>query len=231
MCGNLFFYFSLLWLRLFDRSCSGYPYPVPWHLIPANIFINLWIGYQVATNPRFTALDAYRKAHANLEFGFYEFKIPGAPYLCPSLPETDFPFVVPENVTSCGPLVFPFVPVEESDPELARWLDRGPTVLVNLGSQCVIDEESTRELAKGLRVMFASVGVDPDVQVLWKVKQAVSNERIRDVIQEIVGKEVRDGRVKVVEWMEADPASVLAHGRVVCSVHHGGANSYNEAVW
>ncbi|KAK1216781.1 hypothetical protein PQX77_020577 [Marasmius sp. AFHP31] len=216
-------------LTRIPASCTGYPYPVPWHLIPVNIFINLWIGYNVSTNPRFTSLDAYRKAHANLDFGFYEFKIPNAPYLCPSFPETDFPFFVPENVTSCGPFIFPYVPVEEKDPELARWLGRGPTVLVNLGSQHVMDGESVWGVVKGLRIVFANTRVAPDLQVLWKFKRPASDDW--ELIEEVVGKEIRDGKVKVIEWLEADPASIVAHPNVVCSVHHGGANSYNEAIW
>ncbi|KAJ8085589.1 hypothetical protein PM082_004407 [Marasmius tenuissimus] len=198
-------------LTRIPASCTGYPYPVPWYLIPANIFINLWIGYTVATNPRFTSLDAYRKSHANLDFGFYEFKIPDTPYLCPSFPETDFPFFVPENVTSCGPFIFPYVPVGEKDPELARWLGRGPTA-------CEFG-------------VAACNGWGERTGILWKFKRPASDERIQDVIEEVIGKELRDGRVRIVEWLEADPASVVAHPNVVCSVHHGGANSYNEAIW
>ncbi|KAL0570196.1 hypothetical protein V5O48_011770 [Marasmius crinis-equi] len=215
-------------LTKFPASCSAYPYPLPWYLIPFNIFINLWIGYTVATTLRFKALDAYRKEYANIPFGFYEFKIPDAPYLCPQFPETDFPFYVPEHVTSCGPLILPFRPVEEEDPELAGWLDKGPTILVNLGSHTVSDETNVRELATGLRVMFASGRVDKKTQVLWKVKVKVKGGA---EIEEILGKEIRDGRVKVVDWIKAAPVSVLVHRNAVCTVHHGGANSYNEGIW
>jgi hypothetical protein len=49
-------------------------------------------------------------------------------------------------------------------------------------------------------------------------------------LKEVLGREMDEDRVRVVGWLEAEPAAVLTTGRVVCSVHHGGANSYYEAV-
>ncbi|KAL0574019.1 hypothetical protein V5O48_007941 [Marasmius crinis-equi] len=215
---------ALLWK--YPATGTGYPYPLPWYLIPFNVFVILYFYFQIQTKPRFKMLDAYRKEHAGLQTGFYEVKIQGAPYLCPSFPETDFPFHIPEHVTGCGPIIFPFVPVEEADPELAAWLENGPTVLVNLGSHVISDKEFLRELGMGLRIMFASV---EGVQVLWKVKLKVSGDR--DVVDGILGEEIKRGRLRLVEWLKADPVSALVHSNVVCTVHHGGANSFNEGVW
>ncbi|KAL0575337.1 hypothetical protein V5O48_006639 [Marasmius crinis-equi] len=218
-------------LTRFPAYGSGYPYPVPWHLIPSNVFINLLFGYTFATNPRFKKLDAYRKEHAGLNFGFHDFVIPGVQYLCPSLPETDFPFFVPDHIFSCGPLIFPFVPVEEADPELGIWIDKGPTILVNLGSHAISDEGYVTELAKGLRIMFASGGVPSHTQVLWKVKLGGGDSQIRNVIEGIIGAEIQEDRVKLVDWLKADPVSILLHPNTACTVHHGGANSFNEGIW
>lgn len=42
--------------------------------------------------------------------------------------------VVPANVTCAGPIVLDAAPAEEQDPEMARWLKKAPTVMINLGS-------------------------------------------------------------------------------------------------
>ena len=33
-------------------------------------------------------------------------------------------------------------------------------------------------------------------------------------------------RIKIVSWLEAEPGAILRHPSVICSVHHGGANSF-----
>ncbi|KAK3294448.1 uncharacterized protein B0H64DRAFT_418347 [Chaetomium fimeti] len=47
---------------------------------------------------------------------------------------------------------------------------------------------------------------------------------------EALWKYPRDGVVRIVDWLEAEPMAVLETGVVVCAVHHGGANSFLEAV-
>ena len=70
-------------------------------------------------------------------FGLY----PGVTFFCPALAEIDFPFaVIPKEMLLCGPIVMPFEPLEESDPGLMKWLDNGPTVLINLGSHVFSDQ-------------------------------------------------------------------------------------------
>ena len=63
----------------------------------------------------------------------------------------------------------PCKPVKDTDPELALWLTRWPTILTNLGSHHITTASSAGELARGLRNVLAS-GID--VQVLWKLKSA-----------------------------------------------------------
>ena len=152
-------------------------------------------------------------------------------FICPALPEIDFPFaVIPEDLLLCGPIVLPFDPVEESDPELMKWLNNGPTVLINLGSHRVSNKKLAKEMASAFRVLLdyhAQQGFSK-IQVLWKVK---ADGDIRQIIDETVGKEIMEGRVKVVAWLDAEPVSILQHPNVVCTVHHGGANSFYEGVW
>jgi len=47
-------------------------------------------------------------------------------------------------------------------------------------------------------------------------------------VNAVLGNEIAAGRVRISEWIEAEPASMLATGHMVCYVHHGGANSYSK---
>jgi UDP:flavonoid glycosyltransferase YjiC (YdhE family) len=160
-------------------------------------------------------------------------------YLVPSIPETDFPCYVAANVTPCGPILLPEPPVEESDPKLLAWLEQGPTVLINLGSHVRMDDAMAREFARALKVLLDS---RPDVQVLWKLKKSgglglrgngKSESHGGDVTAnslEVIGKDIASGRIRVEGWLSVDPVAVLQSGHVVCSVHHGGSNSFHEAL-
>ena len=35
-------------------------------------------------------------------------------------------------------------------------------------------------------------------------------------------------RFKIVDWLEADPASIMKHPNVIAYIHHGGANTFCE---
>jgi hypothetical protein len=80
--------------------------------------------------------------------------------------------------------------------------------------------QDVRELAEGLRVVMER---HPDIQVLWKLK-ANKDETIV-----LLGKEIKEGKVRVETWLKTDPVAILQSGNVVCSVHHGGGNSFYEA--
>jgi len=150
---------------------------------------------------------------------------PSAHYLCPALPETELPFLIPSNMTLCGPMQLPATPVAESDPDLAKWLQQRPTVLINLGSHVASNENDADALATGLRTVLIA---NPDLQILWKLRPSGRNASfsLSDILSE---PSLRD-RVKVVDWLIPDPLAVLQSGNVVCSVHHGGANSFYEAI-
>lgn len=130
----------------------------------------------------------------------------------------------------CGPIVIPFEPIEERDPALTKWLDNGPTVMINLGSHVVSDDKIAREVGGAIRILLDHHNTkgNGQMQVLWKAKASGDVDR---VVRDMVGKEIKEGRVKVVAWLDPEPVSVLQHPNVVCTVHHGGANSFFEAVW
>jgi hypothetical protein len=75
--------------------------------------------------------------------GIYSAYIPKIPHFSSSLPELDLPspYSIPENIHLCGSILLPSILVSESDPELLKWLKKGPTVLISLG---IIYEASTK---------------------------------------------------------------------------------------
>jgi len=66
---------------------------------------------------------------------------------------------------------------------------------------------------------------DSDVQFLWKLP---NKARFEDQIEETLRDTGDKERFRIVDWIEADPASIMKHPNVVAYVHHGGANSYYE---
>ena len=210
--------------------CSGFPFPLNWWQIPLNIYLYIRLIIRMMTSVNFKRMGALRKS-LGLENTFAALRDPGVKYICPALPEIDFLFsVIPEELLLCGPIVLPFDPLEESDPGLVKWLDNGPTVLINLGSHVVSNEKIAREVVGAFRILldYHARQESSKIQVLWKVK---ADEDVHKFIDENIGKEIKEGRVKVVAWLDAEPVSILQHPNVVCTVHHGGANSFYEGVW
>jgi hypothetical protein len=120
-----------------------------------------------------------------------------------------------------------FSPVVDIDVELARWLARGPTVVINLGSLFRYDERSASSMLGAIEFLFERV---EDVQVLWKmpVLQDGGGDWV-DVMKKKVEGEGK--RVRIEQWISAEMAAVLASETVIAAVHHGGASSYYEAIW
>jgi hypothetical protein len=165
----------------------------------------------------------------------------GNHYLVQSIPETDYPCKIPPNVTGCGPILLPVSPVSKDDPNLQSWLERAPTVLINLGTHIRMDDTMAREFASGLKIVLDS---KPDLQILWKLKTSggltlpsrvepgsgFRGEGIKKESLDAIVEEISSDRVKIMEWMSIDPLAVLQTGHIVCSVHHGGSNSFHEAL-
>lgn len=146
-------------------------------------------------------------------------------YITPSIPESDFDgFIIPKNVTSCGPILMASSPVSESDPDLASWLGKAPTVLVNLGTHYRASFSAAHEFAVALRILLQR---NSKVQVLWKLKLASGDQ---DAVVQVLDREMATDRVRIVSWLNADPVAVLQSGSVVCWANHGGSNSFHEAL-
>lgn len=152
-----------------------------------------------------------------------------------TLPELDFPAVIPPHIIPCGPILMRARPVEDDDMELAKWLAKGPTIYINLGSICQVSEDQACELASAIRTVLRTVPsapTSPPLQVLWKLKK----QGVYDVhepgckIFDILGDEFKLGLVRICGWLKPQPIAILNTGHVICNIHHGGANSYYEAV-
>lgn len=146
-------------------------------------------------------------------------------YLIPTALEIDFPFKnIPNNVTACGPIIVPTPPLSLTDPELDTWLKRNPTVMLSLGSHFI----SSAIQAESIATAFASLlQKHPNVQILWKLNTRHGNDaKAKAILKPYMDQE----RIRIVSWLKAEPASILQSGHVRCIIHHGGANSYYEAV-
>jgi hypothetical protein len=135
-----------------------------------------------------------------------------------SVPELEYPMAIPSNLIPCGPILLPTQPLTDVDPELAAWIDRRPTVLIVLGSHFVQGPDHAAATLFGVKMLLSK---RDDIQVLWKWKN--------DGGWALAGADALGDRLRIVHWMKADPTSVLRHG-VLCSVNHGGSNSYHEAL-
>ncbi|KAH8879605.1 glycosyltransferase family 1 protein [Thozetella sp. PMI_491] len=219
---------------------SAFPYPVPWYLIPLNIYYTILAIVLYLSDGR--RVQAER--HLEKETGAKALMISdlvlnppsGVKLLVSIKEEVDFPLRnIPKHIIPCGMITRPALPVSESDAELERWLTRGPTVYVNLGSHTKATEDEAVEMALAFQVLLDRAASKPslsDLQILWKLKKkqeyGVSAPGCR--IHEVLSKELDQDRVRIVGWVTAEPVAVLQTGQVICSVNHGGANSFAEAV-
>jgi hypothetical protein len=216
---------DVLTTRVAHRISSGYRYPVPWYLIPANIYMNVRFIYSVLNTPILTEKKAWLKEHG-IAKPLDVFTVYHKDYLwlSQSSPDCDFPLsVIPYNVIPCGPIFLSSAPAAKQDAELAAWLENAPTVLINLGSSVNYDELSAMEMAKAIKTLLRRTAV----QVLWKFNKRVDfpGDFLADLTDEIQSR-----RLRLESWIKPDPAALLETGNIVLSVHHGGANCYHEAV-
>jgi 2-acylglycerol O-acyltransferase 1 len=151
-------------------------------------------------------------------------------HLSPALKELDWPMDVPDNILPCGPILLPTASVEKQDPELASWLRKAPTVLVNLGTLYAPDPKVAENIARGLK-MFLSSWKGEKVQILWKLpKHPHDEENVYAQSIKPLQAEVEADSARIQPWFEVEPMAMLQTGQIVCSVHHGGANSWYEAI-
>lgn len=205
---------------------SGHPYPVPLRLIPHNIAMVVRMGLKMIRLPQINAKREFLAARGVREPINHPMRAyrPDCPWIASQVDGAALPFdPLPANVTVAGPIVISTAPAAEQDPALAAWLSRRPTVLINMGSLFWYREDHARAMAGAL----AEVLRRTDVQVLWKFRKQGG---YGDEYQAPIAEHVASGRVRIEGWLAVDPMALMETGHVVAFVHHGGANSYTEAV-
>jgi muconolactone delta-isomerase len=93
------------------------------------------------------------------------------------------------------------------------------TVLVAFGTHFRMTQEGVDAISAALS---AALEARDDLQVLWKL---VKHGNVR-----ALGMSRWGGRVKLVDWLENEPMDIMRTGRIAALVHHGGSNSYHEAL-
>jgi hypothetical protein len=182
-------------------------------------------GFAVLRTPRITEKINYLKSHGikNPSKAFFSDQ-KDAPWLSQGSLGADFPLeFLPNNVVQCGPIYQSSAPAFEQNPELATWMSKAPTILVNLGSHMTYTETAATEMARALKEVVKKY----DVQVLWKFKKR--NDYSDDFLLE-VKEELTNWKLRLEKWIKADPAALLETGNIVLFVHHGGSSCYHEAV-
>lgn len=138
--------------------------------------------------------------------------------LCVSPPGYDYPMQLPAHIRQCGPILRTAGSV---DAELLAWLNQSDmrTVLVAFGTHFRMDEQCAQNLLVALcDVLHAR----QDIQVLWKLGKYGKYD--------LPGLEKWGDRIKLVEWLESEPVDIMRTGKIAALVHHGGSNSYHEAL-
>ncbi|KAL6362449.1 hypothetical protein LRP88_03731 [Fusarium phalaenopsidis] len=199
---------------------SGFDFPVPWRNLPENIYLNMKFIYSVVMTPGLSAKrKILREKGLKDPINFFSIYRQDAPWISMTTEGATIPVdYIPPNVTLAGPIVVSAAPAEEQDPKLVEWLKKAPTLLVNLGSSV-----SASIMGEALATLLDKT----DVQVLWKFNK---HGDYSDDIFAPLKPHLDSGRLKMEKWLTVDPTSLLSSGYIAASVHHGGANCYNEAI-
>ncbi|KAH8816711.1 hypothetical protein F5884DRAFT_853146 [Xylogone sp. PMI_703] len=239
---------AMLWK--YPLVCSAMPFPLPWSLIPRNIALNLVVGYALLTDNRIKnttkllrqEIDPSISLMTANELGVLKAPPAGLRILVANSSDIDYPFaILPSHVTPCGPIVRAAPSISSVDPKLAEWLSRRPTVYVNLGTHLKANPVEAAEMAHAFKYVLDRVEQsEKPLQILWKLGRKPDPDGAvpqRDVYEgqwkgvvDILRSELEGEKIRITDWVTAEPKSVLESGHVVCSVNHGGASSFNEAI-
>ncbi|WRT70539.1 uncharacterized protein IL334_007537 [Kwoniella shivajii] len=207
---------------------TGYSFPLPWYLYPANIIITIFsVIWLLRFDKRHIEFNKARNAAG------YQGRLPifqskaslNSTFLCVSTvtssqnDKTEIQGKIPDWLVCCGPILLPAPSLEEIDLDLYKWVMKRPTVLIVLGTHYKMSEKSAFNMLYSIRILLEK---RQDIQVLWKLQKQSEFT--------INSHESENDRIKIVEWLKPDPLSVLKTGNVICFVNHGGSNSYHEGL-
>lgn len=223
---------------------SGLPFPLPWHLIILNVYYVLLAIVICRYDKRHKEVNDHIKARTGGEMvtldDLNHRPPPGVKYLVANLPEVEFPLTkIPPHIIPCGPMIRPAPSVAEVDRDLAGWIAGDPTVYINLGTHAKTTERTAIEIAKSIHHLLniAAHHTDsPDtklplsrIRILWKLTRKPPHYDDTS-IRLILGPYLDTDRVRIIPWLVPEPSSLLSEPNLICAVHHGGANSFLEAV-
>ena len=93
-------------------------------------------------------------------------------------------------------------------------------MLISLGTIYEANCKLVSEITGGVRILLEK---RRDIQVLWKSRPQRGQEgRDDELLDEILGGAVKEGRVRIREWLDADPVAILQSGCVVAFVKSWG---------
>lgn len=174
-------------------------------------------------SPEIAAFNKYRNEHGLPgRFSIQSSVTRAIHVISPGVREIELPLVIPGYLGVYGPIVLDTAHVEVSDPALNLWLNRGETVLMCMGTHFHFSESQVKAIIDGF---LSAVNHDSNTQFLWKLP---GQSKFENLMKEALKNPRDKERFKIVEWLDADPASIMKHPNVVAWVHHGGANSYFE---
>lgn len=78
-----------------------------------------------------------------------------------------------------------------------------------------------------MSMAIADVLYKTNVQIIWKFKKFTD---FSDDYLKPVAPFLKSDRLRIVNWLNVDPTSLLNTGNIIASVHHGGSNCYHETV-
>ncbi|KAL4935827.1 hypothetical protein BDV06DRAFT_233922 [Aspergillus oleicola] len=219
------------WAWKYPMPGTGFAYPLPIHQIPLNTMAVLKTAKMYHGSGRRREIRDWRIKHKiHGRFPFADGWMPNRLHLSPALKELDWPMDVPDNVVACGPILLPVAPVKTQDPEMLAWLQKAPTVLINLGTLYAPNPSVVLEIATGVKSFLAS-SAGRNIQVLWKLpKHPHDQDEIYNQSITPLQREIDSDQIRILSWFQVEPLAMLQTGQIVCSVHHGGANSWYEAI-
>lgn len=113
---------------------------------------------------------------------------------------------------------------------MEKWLCRGPTILLNLGTLFAVEKEDAKNMALAVKEVLEQDSRQK-LQLLWKLtKHPNDPDDMYDEAIAPLDQLVSKSRVRITSWLNAEPLALLESGHVVCTIHHGGANSWFEAL-
>ncbi|GLB06732.1 hypothetical protein AtubIFM57258_002048 [Aspergillus tubingensis] len=215
-------------LMKYPMICSGFKMPMSiWDKL-RNLFLGFRFKHELDKCESLKELNEAREARGiegPLPFMSHEAK-KSSRVIIPSWPETDFPLIVPEHMTLCGPILRRYRPMVKEDPELEHWLSKRPTVLVLMDARFTYEGKQQIEIAKALSMLLEQ---ELNIQVLWKLKHVDDPTVTREIVK-LLEVYIHGKRMRIMKHFVFETMSLLMSGHVSCVVNYGGANAFHEAV-